>query len=157
MISATPTCFRFATLLSDRIVERVQDILSMRQALNLSLSRLTLMASLLGSRYEVGRDVFSSVMAFFESTTLRSRSSDSRRSLLLVGSDSVAFSTCSEASSLGSRSGIIAICTNSDGLHKIIHADWLKKSPQHFYTTYICSAISISFTKRLRCLARSKS
>src|SRR4026209_2754544 len=154
MISATPTCFRFATLLSDRIVERVQDILSMRQALNLSLSRLTLMASLLGSRYEVGRDVFSSVMAFFESTTLRSRSSDSRRSLLLVGSDSVAFSTCSEASSLGSRSGIIAICTNSDGLHKIIHADWLKKSPQHFYTTYICSAISISFTKRLRCLAR---
>ena len=81
-------------------------------------------ASLLGSRYEVGRDVFSSVMRFFESTTLRSRSSDSRRSLLLAGSDSVAFSTCSKAFSLGSRSGIIAICTNSDGLHRIIHADW---------------------------------
>jgi hypothetical protein len=47
--------------------------------------------------------------------------------LLLAGSDSVAFSTCSKASSLGSRSVIIAICTNSDGLHKIIHADWLKK------------------------------
>jgi hypothetical protein len=78
----------------------------------------------LGSRYEVGRDVFSSVIRFFESTTLRSRSSDSRRSLLLAGSDSVAFSTCSKASSLGSRSGIIAICTNSDGLHRIIHADW---------------------------------
>jgi len=84
-------------------------------------------ASLLGSRYEVGRDVFSSVIRFFESPTLRSRSSDSRRSLLLAGSDSVAFSTCSKASSLGSRSVIIAICTNSDGLHKIIHADWLKK------------------------------
>jgi hypothetical protein len=86
-------------------------------------------ASLLGSRYEDGRDVLSSVMRFFESPTLRSRSSDFRRSLLLVGSDSVAFSTCSKASSLGSRSGIIAICTDSDGLHRIIYADWLKKSP----------------------------
>jgi hypothetical protein len=86
-------------------------------------------ASLLGSRYEVGRDVFSSVMRFFESTTLRSRSSDSRRSLLLAGSDSVAFSTCSKAFSLGSLSDIIAICTNSDGPHRIIYPDWLKKSP----------------------------
>jgi hypothetical protein len=91
--------------------------------------RLALMPLLLGSRYEVGRDVFSSVMRFFESTTLRSRSSDSRRSLLLAGSDSVAFSTCSKAFSLGSRSDIIAICTNSDGPHRIIYADWLKKSP----------------------------
>jgi hypothetical protein len=97
-------------------------------------------ASLLGSRYEVGRDVFSSVMRFFESPTLRSRSSDSRRSLLLAGSDSVDFSTCSKASSLGLCSGIIAICTNSDGLHKIIHADWLKKSP-HIFIRHIASAI----------------
>jgi hypothetical protein len=88
-------------------------------------------ASLLASRYEVGRDVFSSVMRFFESPTLRSRSSDSRRSLLLAGSDSVAFS-CSKAFSLGSRSGTIAICTNLDGLHRIIYADWLKKSPHIF-------------------------
>jgi hypothetical protein len=95
--------------------------------------------SFLGSRYEVGRDVFSSVMRFFESPTLRSRSSDSRRSLLLVGSDSVAFS-CSKAFSLGSRSGIIAICTNSDGLHRIIYADWLKKSP-HIFIRHIASAI----------------
>jgi hypothetical protein len=96
-------------------------------------------ASLLGSRYEVGRDVFSSVMRFFESTTLRSRSSDSRRSLLLAGSDSVAFSTCSKASSLGSRSGIIAICTNSNRLHRIIYADWLK-SP-HIFIRHIASEI----------------
>ena len=87
-------------------------------------------ASLLGSRYEVGRDVFSSVIRFFESPTLRSRSSDSRRSLLLAGSDSVAFST-SKASSLGSLSAIIAICTNSNRLHRIIYADWLK-SPHIF-------------------------
>lgn len=108
-------------------------------------------ASLLGSRYEVGRDVFSSVIRFFESPTLRSRSSDSRRSLLLAGSDAVAFS-CSKASSLGSRSGIIAICTNSDGLHKIIHADWLKKSP-HIFIRHIASAILLGMilAPKLRC------
>ena len=89
-------------------------------------------ASLLGSRYEVGRDVFSSVMRFFESPTLRARSSDFRRSLLLAASGSVASCTCSKASSLGSRSGIIAICTNSNRLHRIIYADWLKKSPRIF-------------------------
>ena len=120
------------------------------------LSRLALMPCFIGSRYEVGRDVLSSVMRFFESPTLRSRSSDFRRSLSLTGSDSVAFSTCSEASSLGSRSGIIAICTNSDGLHRIIYADWLKKSAPHFYMTYSkCDFIGHEFCSITRHLSDS--
>jgi hypothetical protein len=106
-------------------------------------------ASLLRSRYEVGRDVFSSVMRFFESTTLRSRSSDSRRSLLLAGSDSVAFSTCSKASSLGSCSAIIAICTNSNRLHRIIYADWLK-SPHIFIRHIQVRMLSGTSFARLR-------
>jgi hypothetical protein len=73
--------------------------------------------------------------------------------LLLAGSDSVAFS-CSKASSLGSRSSIIAICTNSDGLHRIIYADWLKKS-RHIFIRHIASAIlsGTSFARlRVICL-----
>jgi hypothetical protein len=57
-----------------------------------------------GGHYDRGRDVLSPVMRFFESTSLRFRSSDFTRSSPLTDSDSVTFSTCSNASLLASFS-----------------------------------------------------
>jgi hypothetical protein len=57
-----------------------------------------------GGHYDRGRDVLSPVMRFFESTSLRFKSSDFTRSSPLTDSDSVTFSTCSNASLLASFS-----------------------------------------------------